>query len=75
VAITRVLPGRPVVRQTEVFHQADPYVIEVHSKTLRFRVKGRRDLEALELPIQAAIDLAQARARRIPPTRSPRSRG
>jgi hypothetical protein len=41
--MTKLAPGKTVVRETGEFVHASPYVVELHHKHLVLRVKGSQD--------------------------------
>lgn len=64
---TKLHPSKPLIRETGVVEQGSNWIVEALPRTFRFRLKGKRGQEPLELPIEVAIALARQRAARRPP--------
>ncbi len=60
--MTKLRPGSPVVRETDVYERTDALVVSLEPRHLTIRLKGRR--EALDVDYGAILDLARKMAYR-----------
>jgi len=43
--MTKLLPGKPLIRETAAFEYTDPIIIELHPKHLVIRLKGQQGID------------------------------
>ena len=55
--MTKLRPGAPVVRETDVFERTDALIVSLEPRNLTIRLKGHR--EALSVDYGAILDLAR----------------
>jgi hypothetical protein len=55
--MTKLRPGAPLVRETDVFERTDALIVSLEPRNLTIRLKGRR--EALSVDYGAILDLAR----------------
>jgi hypothetical protein len=55
--MTKLRPGAPLVRETDVFERTDALIVSLEPRNLTIRLKGHR--EALSVDYGAILDLAR----------------
>lgn len=55
--MTKLRPGAPVIRETDVFERGDTLIVSLEPRALTIRLKGRR--EAHSVDYGAILDLAR----------------
>lgn len=55
--MTKLRPGAPLIRETDVFERTDAIVVSLEPRRLTVRLKGHR--EALSVDYGAILDLAR----------------
>ena len=55
--MTKLRPGAPLVRETDVFERTDALIVSLEPRRLTIRLKGRR--EAHSVDYGAILDLAR----------------
>jgi hypothetical protein len=55
--MTKLRPGAPLIRETDVFERTDALVVSLEPRNLTIRLKGHR--EALSVDYGAILDLAR----------------
>ena len=55
--MTKLRPGAPLVRETDVFERTNALIVSLEPRNLTIRLKGRR--EALSVDYGAILDLAR----------------
>jgi hypothetical protein len=64
--MTKIVEGKPVVRETQALDRRTPYVVELHPKYIVVRLKNKRRDEFGAVSYDALADLARKlRAREI----------
>lgn len=58
--MTKLRPGSPVIRETDVYERSDALVVSLCPRYLSIRLKGRR--ETFEVDYGAILDLARKQA-------------
>jgi hypothetical protein len=56
--MTKIRPGAPVTRETDVFERTDALVVSLYPKYLTIRLKGRRG-KPVELGYGHLLDISQ----------------
>lgn len=62
--MTKLLPGKTLVRETGTLERTDPIVVELHVRGLVVRVKGRPGTGRFFLGYDAILDLGRKLAAR-----------
>lgn len=60
--MTKLRPGSPTVRETDVYERSDALIVALEPRHLTIRLKGHR--EALDVEYGAILDLARKLAYR-----------
>jgi hypothetical protein len=55
--MTKLQPGKPLIRETAAMDRRDPIVVELHPKYIELRLKGKRS--GVTVDYEAVLDLGR----------------